>query len=189
MAVTASAPHYEGIYTTSFLSAFTHPDGDMVRTIGGVRVVPNNHMKAYLEREVRKRAAEASIQLRQIPDTQVVSGDGTYIGRVTDIVNFGSSVTEDLTIHDVFSMELARVGVRGLTGPVIPEDKINQVKNATGYASAAAVIHPPADAPPLQKTGGIAVVGTRLKTAVSNPSTKLETVPGPGGRPETTLGL
>jgi hypothetical protein len=185
--VSTSAPQYEGIYTASFLSAFSHPDEDMVRKIGGVSVIPNKNMKSYLAREVPRRAAAASVQLRQIPDTQVVSGDDTYIGRVTGGLNVQRSVTENLTIHDVASVELARVGVRGLAGPPIPDDKINAAKNATGYARAASTIHPPVDAAPLKQLGGIVVTGIRLKAAVSNPSATAEIILGPAGQPEATL--
>jgi len=65
--VSTSAPEYEGIYTRAFLGAFIEPDNSMVRTVNGLLVVPNNHMKAYLEREVRRRAEAVSIQLRQVP--------------------------------------------------------------------------------------------------------------------------
>jgi hypothetical protein len=174
--VAKSAPQYEGIYTASFLSAFRHPDETMVRTIGGVRVVPNNQMKAYLEREVQRRPGAVSIQIPQVPDTQVVSGDTTYIGRVTgdspQVQTTGANLSASL--HDVASVELLRVGVRGIPIKPVSNEKISRVRNETGYANAAAKIRRPVDAAPLRRTGGIVLIGARLKIAGAHPSVLVE---------------
>jgi hypothetical protein len=185
--VPPSAPQYEGIYTASFLSAFSHPDGSMVRSVGGVRVVPNNHLKAYLEREVRRRAEAIAISYQQVPDTRVVSGDTTYIGRVTGSVDYQVSVSEQLTIHDVASVELARVGVRSAVEFAASREKINRAEGETGYASAAAAIQRPSDASLLERTGGLVVTGARLRTTVAHPSVHIEMPPAADGQTRTSL--
>jgi len=185
----ASTPQYEGIYTASFLSAFSHPDDTMVRTIEGVRVVPNNRLKAYLVREVRRRAESFSNQLQQVPDTQVVSGDATYIGRVAgdEPPAHAWLADEPATIHDVASADLARVGVRGAAGIVISAEKISRARSETGYASAAAAIQSPADAAPLEHTGGIVVTGARLKIAVAHPAVRVQMLAAAAGLGQSSL--
>jgi hypothetical protein len=169
--VATSAPQYEGIYTAAFLSAFTNPDDTMVRTIGGVRVVPNNKMKAHLEREVRRRAEQISIQLRQIPDTQVVSGDDRYIGKVTasDPPARVLKSVPPATIQDVAAADLAAVGIRG--SRVQPSTAaIEQARRETGYESASSAIREPVDLAGLELRSGLAITGARVEAAWAHPS-------------------
>src|SRR5205085_10783013 len=76
-----SATAYGGIYTTTFLDAFHHPSSDMIRQVGALQVIPNARLKDYLAREVPLRASKLSIDLKQRPDSQVMSGDTAYIGK------------------------------------------------------------------------------------------------------------
>jgi hypothetical protein len=75
-------------------------------------------MKDYLTREVRRRAEALSPPRRQIPDTLVLSEDNVYIGSVTGAVNFNRTVSEVLTVQEVASIDLARVGIRGFPDTV-----------------------------------------------------------------------
>jgi hypothetical protein len=81
--VAESAGAYEGVYTAAFLAAYKRPDDDMVLAVNDLRVVPNNHLQPYLEREVGKRVRMISPLYTQTPDADVVSGNDTYIGRVS----------------------------------------------------------------------------------------------------------
>lgn len=79
-----SVGSYQGIYTAAFLDAYKNPARDMVKLVGGQMVVPNAQLKGYLAREVPARAQRVSLRLRQLPDTQVMSGDATFIGRAME---------------------------------------------------------------------------------------------------------
>jgi hypothetical protein len=140
--LTESIRSFEGIYTSCFLDAFRHPDEEMVRTVNGIRVVPNNKLKAYLEREVRKKAEAKSIRLRQIPDTNVVSGDMTYIGRASDSpqarrLRFPDTSLEG-TLFDVAGFKLKRVGADVLSSDlkVLSTIDLDRVASETGFDAA-----------------------------------------------------
>ena len=177
--VAQSAPQYQGIYTAAFLDAFRHPDDTMILELENLRVVPNRRMEGYLVREVRKRAEAISSQVQQIPDTQVVSPDTTYIGRVqgnAPLVHI-SQADQPLTIQDLASRNLAAVGVRGSPRFPMPLDAAAVVSSSMGYETAAAAIQRPASFPDLARTGGLAVSGTQLKAAQAHPSVRVEFVP------------
>jgi hypothetical protein len=78
-----STGSFAGIFTSTLLDAYKHPDDSMVAQINGKRVVPNVKLKPFLMREVPRRAQAASISISQRPDIQIVSGDSTYLGTVT----------------------------------------------------------------------------------------------------------
>jgi hypothetical protein len=185
--VGTSTAAYEGIYTGAFLSAFTRPDDTMVRTIGASRVVPNNRLKLYLEREVRKRAEAISIQLRQIPDTQVVSGDNTYIGRVSsqDPPVHLTSTEQPATVHDLAAVELARIGIRGLGGQIArSQAEMDQVRLESGYLAAREALARDLDTTQLENNSGIAVIGARIVDATSRPPQRV-TLVSPGNGTDT----
>jgi hypothetical protein len=185
--VAQSAPQYQGIYTAAFLDAFRHPDDTMVLSLGNLRVVPNRRMEGFLVREVRKRAEAISSQLQQIPDTQVVSPDNTYIGRVQGnaLPVHISQAEQPLTIHDLASFNLAAVGVRGSPRSPMPPSEVARISSSLGYETVAAAIQRPIDHPDLARTGGLAVNGTQLKVAQASRSVRVEFVPpaSPGSDP------
>jgi hypothetical protein len=76
-----SSKTFEGLYTSSFLDAFKHPQTTMVRTVDGVDVVPNRSLKSYLVDDVSRRATAKSVRLQQLPDAILECGETTYIGR------------------------------------------------------------------------------------------------------------
>jgi hypothetical protein len=107
-----SVANFQGVYTAGFLSAFVQPDSVMVRTVNGQSVVPNNKLKPYLEREVQKRARAAGISVRQMPDTDVVSGDDTYLGHVSGSPVAGPPPNApEGTVLDVVRSQLKLAGV------------------------------------------------------------------------------
>jgi hypothetical protein len=131
-----SIPNHKAIYTECFRSAFRNPDESMVRTVGGVQVVPNNKLKPYLEREVPKMALNSSVRLYQIPETIVTSGDDTYIGR-TVLRSGAIDGAGKITALDVFKFELWRAGLDILDRPeafsAADIDKINRLSQQIGF--------------------------------------------------------
>ena len=171
--VAESVASYQGIYTATFLEAFRRPYDTMVKTVDGKQVVPNGQLKAYLAREVPKRAQEKSIQLVQKPDSQVVSPETTYIGRVLgrDRVRAGNEVPQP-TVVDVAQAELARVGWGGFTASAstAPPREIALVAAKSGFDSArnALVGAQGTHAVPAAETG-FGVYGANLVAVTSNP--------------------
>jgi hypothetical protein len=137
-----SVAKYEGIYTSVFLSAYRHPDAGMVNVIDGVRVVPNNRLRDYLEREVKRIAAEKHITLKQIPDAQVVSPDNTYLGKVADAdKTSATAISPSPTIFDLASSELSKVGINPRPSNYLPsepseEKAIDDYARETGFSTA-----------------------------------------------------
>jgi caspase domain-containing protein len=123
--VSQSVPTFEGIYTSSLLSAFEKPPEAIVRMVNGVRVVPNRLLKTYLESDVLKRAEARSIKLHQRPDAQVVSPETTYIARALDQPNAGPQVLPlTPSIRDVAAEDLQRAGAGDLISsrPTVASD-------------------------------------------------------------------
>lgn len=81
-AADASANEYVGIFTSTFIDAFIHPQPFLVSQISGETVVSNAKLRDYLAQEVPKRAEAASIRITQNPDTRLSSPEGTFIARV-----------------------------------------------------------------------------------------------------------
>ncbi|TAK46582.1 MAG: caspase family protein [Betaproteobacteria bacterium] len=205
--VSESVARFEGIYTACFLDAFRFPDDTMVRTIDGVPVVPNNKLKPYLEREVRKRAEAKSIKLSQTPDTNVVSGETTYIGRVREVapgipwylIKGTTSAYSSIdpkpvvppAIHDVAGRELERVGagMLNLSGAAAaPAGKMDVHAFATDFVTARNTILKAPAPSSFETQTGFAVSGTRLARAVANSSImRTEYLPPRGGPQEPAL--
>lgn len=109
-----SASAYEGVYTATFLDAYRNASSDMVRPAGDFMVVPNAKLKDYLAREVPLRAAQASITLKQRPDTQVVSGESTYIGKYLPHPNSSNDGPAEQRVVDIQTVAQARLDRTGL---------------------------------------------------------------------------
>lgn len=174
--VADSTGRFEGIYTSCFLDAFKKPDASMVRTLeNGSRVVPNRNLKAYLTREVQKRAQAKSIKLNQIPDADVVSDDTAYIGKVAPetVVAPPPVADSQATIFDVASRELARDGANiSLLGPndALPESEINRVALSSGFSAIkASILAAPDITQQVPVNTGFVVSGTNVELVTTNP--------------------
>jgi hypothetical protein len=129
--VSESAQEFEGIYTTTFMDAFKATNDEMVRTVDGIKVVPNRMLKAYLATEVPRRAQARSIRLNQKPESIVESDEQVYIGRAhAPIVverepSPPTDVSSLITFGQVADVWLRNVGLDLLSRPlVIPADAI-----------------------------------------------------------------
>lgn len=110
-----SASAYEGVYTATFLDAYRTAKADMVRTVGDLVVVPNGKLKDYLAREVPLRAADAWITLKQRPDSQVASGELSYIGRyLPDTVLTGNGPSSAQQRPDIQTLAQVQLSANGL---------------------------------------------------------------------------
>ncbi|UWU83191.1 caspase family protein [Bradyrhizobium yuanmingense] len=109
--VSQSAPGFEGLFTACLLSAFQEPVESLVRTVGGIRVLPNRNLKIYLEAEVMRRAEAKALRLHQKPDAQVLSSDSTYIAPIRPTTaQTTKTVSLEPTIRDVALRQLASLG-------------------------------------------------------------------------------
>jgi hypothetical protein len=72
---------YQGLFTTTILAAYAHPDADMVRRVDGRDVVPNRSLEGYLLRELPSRGEAISLKTVQQPQCDITSDMDTYIGR------------------------------------------------------------------------------------------------------------
>lgn len=191
VSVADSVSRFEGIYTAAFLSAFKRPDDEMVRSIDGLRVVPNNRLEPYLEREVVKRAERLALQSRQVPDSQVVSGDNTYISPVSAFEapapmaaivaprdGAPTAILNTPTVRDLATAELSRVGVRGLAGSTgLHADAVSRLDKDTGFLKARDAILRASEPRQLDFDAGFAITGARVDVAVSNPRIRIEALP------------
>ncbi|MCK9988144.1 MAG: hypothetical protein AzoDbin1_04616 [Azoarcus sp.] len=177
VALPESVAAYEGIYTACFLGAFERPDDTMVRTVNGMRVVPNNMLKSYLEREVRKKAEAKSIKLRQIPDAYVTSGEATFIGRVMVPAPQPSPVPPDVpTIVDVAGLALKRAGAGVLAAalPRLPEGTIAHTAAEIGFTTAQDAILGAPETRQFETQTGFVVSGARVTRAICNPKMRVQ---------------
>jgi len=117
LSVTQSASAFEGIFTSALLQAYRSPTQEMVRTIDGVRVVPNRLLQPYLEAEVARRAREKNLTLFQRPDSYVLSDEKVYIGRVVEQLQQTSMQMQLPGLGEIAAMALRKVGVNNLIRP------------------------------------------------------------------------
>jgi hypothetical protein len=181
---------HEGIYTAAFLGAFSRPDGAMVHTIDGIEVVPNNRLKAYLEREVRTRAQAINLPGRQIPDTQVVSNDSTYIGQVRRVdPPVPPPITDQpATVQQLAIADLQRFGIRGaMSGNAPTTASIERLSAEIGYTVAGVAVRRPGDTSRLGRRGGFWVSGAVVTSVVSSPSIQLERLDAGDGQGQPGL--
>jgi hypothetical protein len=128
--VDKSTANFQGVFTSCLLDAFHHPATSMVRTVDGIRVVPNRNLKGYLEIEVVKRAEEKSIHLNQRPDATVESDDMAYIGRAEGLdVSSATPPPANTTIRDIARVQLERAGAGDIVAlrtvqPISPAESL-----------------------------------------------------------------
>ena len=66
--VTIAANNYTGIFSSTLLDAFKHPQAGMVTNVDGTNVVTNRALKAYLLKEVPLRLKAVGAQAVQYPE-------------------------------------------------------------------------------------------------------------------------
>jgi hypothetical protein len=185
-----SAPNFEGLFTSCFLSAFQSPIESMVRTVNGVRVVPNRNLKVYLEGEVTKRAEAKAIRLHQKPDASITSDDTAYIGRAADLqVGSASPPPSGITLRDVLGQQLKIAGAGEVVSarvgtPINPVEAANattafanvqkNILEATVTAQKAISFSP--------SLGGLVVSGAQVAEIEGGPNAKAQLL---GGDPAT----
>lgn len=139
--VEQSASAYEGVYTATFLDAYRNASADMLRPMGDLMVVPNAKLKDFLAREVPLRAAQASITLKQRPETQVVSGELTYIGKFLPAGHRSRGLAAQ-SVADIQTLARARLDMTGLkvfaTGwrPQVDTAGLSRVGRESGFDAA-----------------------------------------------------
>jgi hypothetical protein len=162
----------------------------MVHTIDGIEVVPNNRLKAYLEREVRTRAQAINLPGRQIPDTQVVSNDSTYIGQVRRVdPPVPPPITDQpATVQQLAIADLQRFGIRGaMSGNAPTTASIERLSAEIGYTVAGVAVRRPGDTSRLGRRGGFWVSGAVVTSVVSSPSIQLERLDAGDGQGQPGL--
>lgn len=123
--VTVAVNNHTGIFTSTFLDAFKHPQDGMVTKVKGNDVVTNRALKVYLLKEVPVRLMAAGTQIIQFPESKVESPDATYIGHAKAQVAFAPTISQRPTIADIANHQLSLTGVgplaslRGLSSEVL----------------------------------------------------------------------
>jgi hypothetical protein len=173
-----SVSQYEGIYTSVFLEAFTKPDENMVLDLeSGLKVVPNRRLEDFLFREVRKRADERNIPFRQWPQTDVVSSDSTYIGRLAAGSQTGEARAPEPNVSDVFSAALVEVdpSLSSLRSD-FSQDSIHVIAAESGFTQArdAILFAPDSSASGLTLTTGFTVTGAAVESVVAGTGMQTE---------------
>ncbi|WP_201640973.1 caspase family protein [Paraburkholderia metrosideri] len=180
--VSKSITAYTGIYTATFLDAYRHPTANMVVSIDTKRVVTNQHLEEYLEKEVPRRLQKKSLLLRQSPDAQVTSGDRTYIGSAGKLITgrVGQEVEQKgdfrpivATLFDVAQSQLQLAGVRGIGVPDKHLDTatLNLAAQATGFARVETLIlNASALSDSVDALSGFVISGMTIKYVVSGPA-------------------
>lgn len=185
---------FEALYTSCFLDAFERPQSAMVQKLDGVDVVSNWALKTYLVDEVPKRASAKSIQLRQVPDSVVESGEKTYIGRVKPRGSTSSPPpattpppppVKQATVSELAATELARAGLEPL-GPstrTLPAADAARVSAATGFGPARQSIIDAQSPASFESQTGFAVNGTEVTAARSSSGMDAFVLPARDGGP------
>lgn len=167
VSVANSVRDFQGIYTTSFLEAFKSPYPEMVHTVDGKAVVPNRRLKAYLAKEVPKRAQAASIQLKQYPDAEVCSDEPTYIGRVTSTARVAAGAPAP-TLADVASNAIGTAIGGGTAQPGNPA--VRALASESGYDTASNTIVRARGLPAqLPARTGFVVSGQNVRSVTAKP--------------------
>ena len=180
--VDANSAVYEGIYTSCLLSAFQKPDEDMVLTLpNGLNVIPNRRLETYLSREVPKRVRAKNPTREQIPVTDVLSNEPTYIARVA--ANFSTNpapAKRAANLFDVVSRQIDKAQGRTPTVTKGPSgEEIDAVAAVSGFDTTKATILRATTEPQRNHIDtGFVVSGTDLKAVVVGPNVRAEVSPG-----------
>ena len=176
--VDASSAEYEGVYTSCLLSAFQKPDEDMVLALpDGHKVIPNRRLEAYLSREVPKRVRAKNPAREQIPVTDVLSDEPTYIARVaTDFSTNPAPAKRAANLFDVVSHQIDKVQGRRPNVTKGPSgEEVDAVAAASGFdTTKATILKATAEANRNHVDTGFIVSGTDLKAVVAGPNVRIE---------------
>ncbi len=173
-----AADNYAGIYTSTFLDAFKHPQDGMVKPIDGKMVIPNFLLEDFLHKEVPLRLGQIDLKHTQIPDTRIESRDNIYIGRalgpITPVVA-AALPKESATIFDVANHQLNRSFV-GAIGTIRNFDAniLNQVASDSGFTDAQTTISKAKRPASFETETGFAVNGAQVRTAMAVGATRAE---------------
>ena len=180
--VDASSTEYEGVYTSCLMRAYRQPDPDMVLALpDGQKVIPNRRLENYLAREVPKLVRAKNPAREQIPVTDVLSDESTYIAHVAaDYILNPAPAKRSANLFDVVSYQLDKIQGRApnvTTGP--SGDEVDAVAATSGFDATKSTILRAASGPPRDhiETGFI-VSGTDLKAVVVGPNVRAEIAPG-----------
>jgi hypothetical protein len=177
--VSESTRQWEGIYTSVLLDAFRNPDIEMVRTINGVKVVPNRMLKDYLSREVPRRAQAKSIRLNQVPESIVESPESFYMGRVENAPPSSATISAARplppTIRNVARVELNKVGSNVLgSGSSVESDAAELGRIESDFMQSRMQVEEGRGPESFETGSGINVIGTELENVVCNVRMRVE---------------
>ena len=175
-----NAAEYQALYTSVFLDAFVHPDADMVVPFRDLQIIPNRKLENYLRREVPKRAEAISLKLRQRPQTDVVSGDDKYIGRLATVSQVAPAGEPEPTEAEAASATLANLGPQlGSFQPRYTSASVPDTQRLAGelgiYAARDTILAAPTHQEVRVSTGFV-VVGTAVENVFTDLSTVAEVV-------------
>ncbi len=180
---------YDGIYTSCFLDAFMNPDASMIEEVGGLKVVPNKKLEAYLLSEVPKRAQISDVQ--EYPDSSVTSTG--FIGQAEIIglnpvdnplrPNGGCRgcggchhaarpkiISVPPTIQDLTDFKLSQIGVQispASKPKAVSQDDLQKIDRSIGFSvNSDSILN--ARGPNVFRFGtGVNVFGIRLRGAAA----------------------
>src|SRR5262249_16818963 len=110
--LTIAVNSYTGIFTSTFLDAYKHPQDGMITKVRDKEVITNRALKVFLLKEVASRLTAAAARIVQYPDSKLESPDSTYIGRALAPVVAAQSVSQrPLTPVDIVNHQLSLTGV------------------------------------------------------------------------------
>jgi hypothetical protein len=164
--VTVAVKNHTGIFTSTFLDAFRHPQEGMITRADGNDVVTNRALQGFLLKEVPLRLTAAAAQFIQYPDSKLESPDKTYIGRALAPAAAAPTLTRQPTIADIANHQLSLTGVgplgslRGLSTDVLARAAID-----SGFRDAQQAILGAKPPDSFETTTGLAINGAVVRNA------------------------
>jgi hypothetical protein len=135
--ISVAANNYTGIFTSTLLDAFKHPQAGMVTKVDDVNVVTNRALKGYLLKEVPARLTAARAQVVQYPDAKIESPDRAYIGRALADATAAVSPPRQPTIAEVANQQLSQTGLGPWSSPGgISAEVLAKAAHDTGFVVA-----------------------------------------------------
>jgi len=191
-----AADNYQAIYTTTFLDAFAHPNGEMVQTIGPDNVVPNYKLRDFLSKEVPRRLAKIDVKYVQYPDTRIESRDNIYIGHALNAAEPAPAVPPqpNATVLDVANYHIDRSSIGALSSIRKFDVKVlDQVALDSGFESAQKSVLkvqavPKSNDPhqlnpvPADVRTGFSISGAKLRAALATGGGRAEIISPGNGR-------
>lgn len=170
---------YDGLYTATFLDAYRRPTQDMIRRIGDINVIPNARLKGYLARELPLRAARLANNLKQRPDSQVSSGELSYIGRLLPNHEVRGTPPDQQPVLDLEALARVQLETLGIetqvTGsrPQFTAGDVAAASSTTGFAASVSSIAFNRELQGrLASDCGFTVRGARISRIIAPPNVK-----------------